>query len=408
MAGVYSFAALRPDPEFAGKVAAPPYDVLSTEEARELAAHNPYSFLHVDKAEIDLDAGISLYSPEVYAKARENLDQLTAQKIMMRDECPFLYIYRLASPGGKAQTGLAACLSVEEYNKGIIKKHELTRPDKEQDRVDHILACEAHTGPIFCAYREKPENGVRAILSGWADTREPVYDFTHGGVRHTLWVINDSAVITAITEAFKAVPYIYIADGHHRSAAASRVAEKAGATGETERGRFLSVIFPDDELAILDYNRLVRDLNGLSTEEFINALRVSFSIEESAAPVKPSKPGEYGLYMGGVWRKLLLKEKAPSDAVEGLAVSILQREVMAKVLGISDPQRDKRIDFVGGARGTEGLAKRVDSGEMAAAFTVSPTTLEELLAVADANRIMPPKSTWFEPKLLSGLLIHSF
>lgn len=405
MATIYPFAALRPHPEQARSVAALPYDVMSAEEACEMAEGNPRSFLHVDKAEIDLDPELSPYDAAVYAKARENLVKLADDGILIKEENPCLYIYRLTA-GGRTQTGLAACTSVDEYDRGIIKKHELTRKVKEQDRIDHINACGAHTGPIFITYRGSDTQPCD-LMRKWTEKHLPAYDFTaEDGVQHTLWVVDEPAAISALCDAFAAIPQLYIADGHHRSAAASAVAKQHA--GHSEAGKFLSVIFPHDELTIMDYNRLVRDLNGLTPEAFLAALADDFTVTESAQPVKPDRTHHFGLYLAGKWYNMAYKHPAPTDAVEGLAVSVLQNRVLAPMLGIHDPQTDVRIDFVGGIRGTEGLVKRVDSGEMAVAFSLCPTTLPELMAVADAGRIMPPKSTWFEPKLRSGLLIHPF
>jgi uncharacterized protein (DUF1015 family) len=398
MAGlVHPFAALRPGAEYAARVAALPYDVMSTEEAREMAMGNPHSFLRVDKAEIEFPPGTAFNEPAVYEKARANLNGLVAGHILARDDKPCFYIYRLTMHT-QVQTGLACCVNTADYESGKIKKHEFTRPDKEQDRVEHITACRAHTGPIFLTYRAVPE--IRQILHNWINNNKAVYDFTaDGDVRHEMWVINDETAIQAVTDAFGQVPCLYIADGHHRSAAAVRA---GGAS------RFLAVAFPHDELRILDYNRVVTDLHGLTVSAFLQALERDFHINNENEPVKPSKTHEYGLYLGGHWYRLAYKHPAPADAVKGLAVSVLQNAVLAPLLGIQDPRRDKRIDFVGGIRGTEGLTNRVNSGEMALAFTLCPTGLEELMAVADAGRVMPPKSTWFEPKLLSGLLIHMF
>jgi uncharacterized protein (DUF1015 family) len=364
---------------------------------------NEYSFLHVDKAEIDLPKEIDLHDPAVYARAGENLRRMITDGVLIKDKKPCFYFYRLIM-NGRSQTGLAACVDAGDYEAGIIKKHEFTRPDKEQDRVDHVLACSAHTGPIFMAYRSRP--GHRELINSWCATHEPAYDFTcEDGVRHALWVVDDYYAIDEIRAQSASVPCLYIADGHHRSAAAVRVAEMVNLP---EAGRFLAVMFPQDELEILDYNRLVKDLNGLSPDEFFKAIEENFTVNASSEPVKPVKTYEYGFYTAGRWYRLEYKKTPPVDAVDALAISILQDKVLSPVLNIRDPRSDKRIDFVGGARGTVGLMVRVDSGEMAAAFTVSATKMEELLNVADAGQIMPPKSTWFAPKLRSGLLIHQF
>ena len=400
MARIIPFAALRPAPEYASRIAALPYDVMSSEEARVMAKGNPYSFLHVDKAEIDFPPGMAYNDPLVYEKAKENLQSLVSDKILVQDEEPYLYIYRLTM-NDRTQTGLAACVPVEDYDNGNIKIHEFTRPDKERDRVEHIKACKAHTGPIFLAYRK--EDTISETVNTWANNNPTVYDFiAHNGVIHQLWVIDKAEVIKSLVEAFAVVPFLYIADGHHRSAAAS-IAKKEGGSGQ-----FLAVAFPQDELAIMDYNRVVTDLNGMDKDAFISALEKDFTVKISDNPVKPQYINEYGMYMGGTWYRLTYKPALPTDVVDGLAISVLQNQVLSPLLGVQDPRTDGRVDFVGGIRGMEGLSKPVDSGEMAVAFSICPTTMDELFAVADTGRIMPPKSTWFEPKLLSGLLIHKY
>jgi len=406
------FKAVRPQPQFAAAVAALPYDVMNTEEARQIVAGNNLSFLHVDKAEIDLPPDTDPYSPEVYEKAKENL-QLLMKNAMQQDLTPNYYVYRLTGYG-QTQTGLAACVSAAEYERGLIKRHELTRADKERDRVNHVEATEAHTGPIFLAYRgdafSKPADLMAAVVAN-----QPEYDFTaEDGVRHQLWVIDDSETITALTDAFAEIPALYIADGHHRNATAAIVAKKrndavAASNPDAEFNFYLAVIFPHNELAILDYNRVVTDLNGLDKSAFLQTLEAEWLVEKTATPFKPTCKHEVGMYLPDGWYKLTLKNPPKSaDAIENLDCSVLQNTVLSPVLGINDPRADKRIDFVGGIRGLEGLEKRVDSGEMAVAFALFPTSMEELMAVADANQIMPPKSTWFEPKLRSGLLVHLF
>ena len=407
MAIVHPFRALRPKSEYGKSVAALPYDVLSTAEARVMAKGNPHSFLHVDKPEIDLSDDVHQYDPAVYARAKAALEELVGSGVMTEDDKPCFYIYRQTA-GNRTQTGLAACTEVAAYDKGDIKRHEFTRTDKEQDRVDHVNTLSAHTGPIFLTYRTRPEPGV--IMKKWMDSNQPVYDFkSEDGVGQTMWVVDDDAVIKELVEAFKGVETLYIADGHHRAAAASRVAAaRACADPNAECNRFLAVIFPHDDLVILDYNRLIRDLNGMDAAGFLSALGEKFDVKACSAPVKPKEPMTFGLYLAGKWYSITYKRPAPADVVERLAVSVLQNEVLAPLLGIQDPKTDKRIDFVGGIRGTAELEERVNSGEMALAFTVCPTTLTELMDVSDADRIMPPKSTWFEPKLRSGLLIHKF
>ncbi|MCL2578281.1 MAG: DUF1015 family protein [Defluviitaleaceae bacterium] len=409
---VRPFKAVRPQPELASVVAALPYDVMNTEEAREMAAGNEFSFLRVDKAEIDLPPETDPYSPEVYAKAKENLSWLI-EKAMLQDEQPNFYVYRLTGYGQK-QTGLAACVSSEEYERGLIKRHEFTRPDKERDRVNHVEATEAHTGPIFLAYRSDDSKKPAEIMAEKVK-EEPTYDFTaEDGVRHEMWVISCAETQSALISAFAQIPALYIADGHHRNATAAIVAKKrneaaSSANPDAEHNFYLAVIFPHTELAILDYNRVVTDLNGMDNDAFLTALEADWQIEKTSAPVKPERKYVVGMYLKNSWYRLTLKNPPDSaDAISNLDCSVLQNTLLSPVLGIIDPRADKRIDFVGGIRGLEGLEKRVDSGEMAVAFALFPTSMEELMAVADANQIMPPKSTWFEPKLRSGLLVHLF
>lgn len=416
---VRPFKAVRPKPELAASVAALPYDVMNTEEAREMAAGNPCSFLRVDKAEIDLPPETDPYDDSVYAKARENLGELF-QTSMVQDVEPYFYVYRLTGHG-QQQTGLAACVSAAEYESGLIKRHEFTRPDKERDRVNHMVACEAHTGPIFLAYRAKKNAAANpAAIMAEITKGEAEYDFVaDDGVRHEMWVVYDPAAIDALVTAFAEIPALYIADGHHRNATAAIVAKQrndaalsqgiGAIDADAEHNFYLAVIFPHTELAIFDYNRVVTDLYKLTAEEFLHALEFEWEIEKSDAPVKPARKYEVGMYMPGQWYRLTLKEPPEFvSAIDGLDCAVLQNTLLEPVLGISDPRSDKRIDFVGGIRGLEGLQARVDSGEMAVAFALYPTSMNELMAVADANQIMPPKSTWFEPKLRSGLLVHLF
>ncbi|MCL2225343.1 MAG: DUF1015 family protein [Defluviitaleaceae bacterium] len=407
---VRPFMAVRPQPKLASAVAALPYDVMNTEEAREMAAGNEYSFLRVDKAEIDLPPETDQYSPQVYAKAKENLQWLI-KNAMQQDEQPNFYVYRLTGYG-QTQTGLAACVSAAEYERGLIKRHEFTRPDKERDRVNHVEATEAHTGPIFLAYRSGDSKKPAEIMADVVKSA-PEYDFTaEDSVRHELWVISNAETQNALVAAFAQIPALYIADGHHRNATAAIVAKKreeVAPNPNAEHNFYLAVIFPHDELAILDYNRVVTDLNGKDNAAFISALEADWQVEKSAAPVKPSRKYEVGMYLANSWYRLTLKNPPNSaDAIANLDCSVLQNTLLAPVLGITDPRADKRIDFVGGIRGLEGLEIRVNSGEMAVAFALFPTSMDELMAVADANQIMPPKSTWFEPKLRSGLLVHLF
>ena len=400
---------LRPLPERAGEIAAPPYDVLSSEEARARAAGKPLSFLHISKAEIDLPPATDPYSPPVYAKAAENLAGLTAAGILIRDAAPCYYAYRLIMDG-RTQTGLVVGARVADYDSNRIRKHEFTRPDKEDDRVRNIEALNAQTGPVLLAYPAAP--GIDAMIAAAVQTA-PVADVIgDGNVHHTIWKIADTGSIAGITTAFDALPALYIADGHHRSAAASRVAAARRAArpkddGEASCDYFLAVAFPHHEMRILDYNRVVRDLNGLSPTDFLARLGERFAVAPAAAAVKPERRGEFGLYVGGNWHRLTIRpELIPTDPVGRLDVSLLSDHLLGPVLGITDLRRDTRIDFVGGIRGLAELVRRVDSGEMAAAFALHPTQMEDLMAVADSGNVMPPKSTWFEPKLADGLVSH--
>jgi uncharacterized protein (DUF1015 family) len=410
MATVRPFRGLRPRREFAAEVAARPYDVLTTEEARIEAAGNPLSFLHVGKPEIDMPVGIDPSSPEVYARAKTNLDLLVERKILEQDPAPRLYVYA-QTMGAHRQYGIAACVPVDEYQQGLIRKHELTRPDKEDDRTRHILATNAQTGPIFLTYRMVPSIDalVMRIASAPAE-----YDFlSSDGVRHQLWVVADEPTLESIVRLFRDVPLLYIADGHHRSAAAARAAlerrrRNPGHTGDEEYGAFLAVIIPDTQLQILEYNRLVRDLNGLKRDRLLDLLERDFDVTRTRGRMTPMRKGEFGLYLEGGWHTLIAHAELldTTDPVERLDISVLQNRVLGPLLAIEDQRTSKRIDFVGGIRGTGELEHRVNSGEMAAAFSLYPTSVGELLAIADANRIMPPKSTWFEPKLRDGLLVH--
>ncbi len=409
MAVVRGFQAVRPAAEFAEKVAALPYDVMNSDEARKMVEGNPYSFLHVDKAEIDLDPSIDLYDVRVYEKARANLDDMVAKKILVKDEKPQLYIYRQIM-NGRAQTGLVACTAVDDYINNIIKKHEFTRADKELDRINHVDHCNANTGPIFLAYRTQKD--ISAIIGKWIDEHKPVYDFVaEDGVSHIVWLIDDVDLIGNIEKAFLDVDYLYIADGHHRAASACKVGLKrreAGFDGDEEFNQFLSVLFPSDELYIMDYNRVVKDLNGLSAPAFLEKLSENFNVEQYNGPeqYRPDTKHSFGLYVEGKWYKMMTKQGVfdENDPVDRLDVSILQKNVLAPILGIEDPRTDKRIDFVGGIRGLAELEER--TGAEGVAFSMFPTTIDDLMAIADAGEVMPPKSTWFEPKLRSGLFVH--
>lgn len=404
------FAGLRPTPDQAEAVVAPPYDVLNTEEARARAEGRPYSFLHISKPEIDLPAGTDPYSPDVYAKGAENLKNLLDKGVLQQDQQACYYLYRLIM-GNHSQTGLVAVASVPDYDVNRIRKHEFTRPDKEDDRVRQIDALNAQTGPVFLTYRH--DDKVDALVEQVCKTT-PEYDLkADDGVQHTIWVVKEQAQLDELTQRFDAMDCLYIADGHHRSAAASRVAamrkqNNAGHTGDEPYNYFLSVIFPDNQMKILDYNRVVKDLNGKSKDDYLSEITASFAVDPQTEAVKPSKAGEFGMYLDGQWYRLTIKsELIPGDdPVKRLDVSLLQDNLIEPVLGIDDPRRDKRIDFVGGIRGLAELEKRVNSGEMAVAFSLYATSLDALMSVADANEVMPPKSTWFEPKLADGLVSH--
>ena len=411
MARIEPIRALRPRPEFADRVASPPYDVLSSEEAREMAADNPLSFLHVVKPEIDLPPGTDLYAPGVYAKGAENLARLIEDEVLIRDEAPALYLYRQRM-GDHVQTGLVAGASVDEYERDLIKKHEHTRPAKEDDRTRHIDTLDANTGPVVLTYAARPEiDDLVARLTEAA----PTYDFVApDGIQHVLWVIGDTGERDALVRAFRAVPVLYVADGHHRSAAAVRIrAARREAnpnhTGEEPYNYFLAVLFPDDQMKILDYNRVVADLNGRSVDQFLGAVSASFDVAQTASG-RPNRPTTFGMYLAGKWYLLSARPGTfpGDDPVRGLDVAILQDNLLAPVLGIGDPRSDQRIDFVGGIRGLGELERLVDSGRWAVAFALHPTSISQLFAVADAGRVMPPKSTWFEPKLRSGLIVRPF
>ncbi len=409
MAKLRPFRALRPSAECAPKVSSVPYDVISTAEARELAAGNPLSFLRVTRSELELPEGTDPYAPEVYAHAAENLEKLRAAAPLVREAEPSLYLYRQVM-GQHAQVGLAGCFSVDEYEADLVKKHEKTRRDKEDDRTRHISTLRAQTGLVFLTYRASRE--VDAIVET-VTAGEPIYDFTaDDGIRHTIWRAGGE-LRDQLVAAYDHLPILYIADGHHRAASAARTRAKLRAEGaslDPEKGDwnwFLAVAFPHDQMQVLPYHRVVRDLSGRTPEEFLAALGERFRV--LPGPPIPSRKGLVGIYLAGRWHTLELPATpAGSSTIAGLDVSKLQEGVLAPLLGIEDPRTDKRIDFVGGIRGTRELERRVDSGEMAVAFAFYPVTVEELMAIADEGGIMPPKSTWFEPKLRDGLLIHEF
>ncbi len=410
MAILKPFKAVRPKDEYASQVGALPYDVMNSEEAREMVKDKPYSFLHVDKAEVDLPQGIDIYSAEVYEKAKENLEALSANGICKQDEKPMLYVYRQIM-NGREQTGIVGCTAVDDYINNVIKKHEFTRADKEADRIRHVDTLDANTGPIFLTHRENKT--VSDITENWKNTHTPVYDFvSDDGVAQTVWVIDDDAVIDTLVKEFAEIPYLYIADGHHRCASAVRVGERRRGEGEYDKDAefnfFLSVIFPCDQLKIMDYNRVMADLNGNTSEEFIVKMGEKFVVEEAdESPYAPKERHTFGMYLDNKWYKVTAKPEFinENDPVECLDVSILQNNLITPILNITDPRTDKRIDFVGGIRGLGELERRCAEG-MKLAFAMYPTSLNELMDIADAGKVMPPKSTWFEPKLLSGLFIH--
>ncbi|MBR5826680.1 MAG: DUF1015 domain-containing protein [Clostridia bacterium] len=412
MAVFKPFKALRPVPEYADKVGALPYDVMNSAEAREMTKGNPLSFLHVDKAEIDLPEGTDLYSEQVYLKARENLDALESKGVCRSDEKNCFYIYRQIM-NGRSQTGLVGCASIDDYMNNIIKKHEFTRADKEADRIRHVDYCDANTGPIFLTYRKN--DALSDIINAWKDSHSPVYDFvTDDGIANTVWVVDCDETNEKLSALFGGTDYLYIADGHHRCASAVRVGQKRREqypdfNGNEEFNFFLAVAFPENELEIMDYNRVIKDLNGLTPEELFEKLGEKFTLESynGVGQYKPEAKHSFGMFLDEKWYKLTAKDGTfdENDPVDRLDVSIMQNNCITPIFGISDPRTDKRIDFVGGIRGLSELERRCEN-DMRIAFSMYPTSLEDLMAIADAGEVMPPKSTWFEPKLLSGLFIH--
>lgn len=410
MADIRPFRGIRPRADEAEAIAALPYDVYNRKEAKAAAAGKDKTFLRIDRAETQFDDAVDMYAPEVYQKAHDILWKMVADGDFIQDAAPCYYIYELTMDG-RTQTGITACASIDDYVNQVIKKHENTRADKEQDRINHVNICNAQTGPIFLAYRsnDKINKVVARVKTGAA-----VYDFTaEDGIRHRVWVIDKAEDIAVIGQAFSETEEIYIADGHHRAASAVKVGlmrreEHPDYTGEEEFNYFLSVLFPDDQLMIMDYNRVVTDLNGLSEEEFLSKMQQLFDVGEAQTErIRPDSKGTFSMYLKDKWYECRIKEKDRSqDPVEGLDVSILQNVLLHPVLGIEDPKTDKRIDFVGGIRGLGELERRVHT-DCAAAFAMYPTDIAELFAVADAGLLMPPKSTWFEPKLRSGLFIHA-
>lgn len=409
MARIRPFSAIRPSREKADQIAALPYDVYNRSEAKKEVEKNPESFLKIDRAETQLGDEVDTYAPQVYQKAHDTLWGMVEDGSFVKEEQDCYYIYELTM-NGRIQTGLAACASIDDYEQGVIKKHENTRAEKEQDRINHVNACNAQTGPIFLAYRSNPTiNDVVNMVK----KKESLYDFvSEDGIRHRVWVVSDPAQVETVEAAFASISEIYIADGHHRAASAVRVGQmrrmaNPDYTGEEEYNYFLSVLFPDEQLMIMDYNRVIRDLNGLSETEFLDKVSEIFQVELlKGEHIKPGKKGEFSMYLAGNWYRCSIRpEDCSDDPVEGLDVSLLQKKLLAPVLGITDPKTDVRIDFVGGIRGTEELERRCQN-DCAAAFAMYPTSIQELFAVADADLLMPPKSTWFEPKLRSGLFIH--
>lgn len=404
MAIIKPFKALRPHNEYAAQVASKPYDVLNSEEARKEAGDNLLSFLHVTKSEIDLPAGVDVHSQQVYQKAKQNLQNFIDKKILFQEEKPCYYIYELAWKG-RTQTGLVCVSAVADYFKDVIKKHEFTRPEKEKDRIDHMLAIRAQTGNVFLACKELKE--LNDVFEQWKGQNIAVYDFTaNDSVTHTVWVVNSIATIDVITNLFKEkIPFTYIADGHHRAASAAKVSQQL--PDSEDANYFLTTIFLANELAILDYNRVAKDLNGLSDEAFLQKLNEDFFVEKVSDSFSPKELHQFGMYLDKQWYQLKAKEKTyKNDPIGVLDVTILQENILNKILGIKDPRTDNRVDFVGGIRGLNELEKRVNSGEMKVAFSLHPVSIQQLFDIADSGNVMPPKSTWFEPKLRDGLLTH--
>jgi uncharacterized protein (DUF1015 family) len=406
MITISPFKALRPEAPLAKQVASRPYDVLNSKEAKVEAQGNPASFLHITKSEIALPDNADIHSQEVYDKAKENLDAFISRNILFRESKPCYYIYQLVM-NGRSQTGLVCGSSVDDYENDLIKKHEFTRPEKEQDRINHIKTTGAQTGNVFLAY--KNVDVIDTLINDWKNDRSPVYDFVaDDGIQHSIWTINDENIINRISELFKTeVPATYIADGHHRAASAAKVRKALGTAAMEGADYFLTTLFPSNQLHIMDYNRVVKDLNGLSADEFIAAIKNKFSVEKISEALSPAQLHEFGMYINKQWYKLVAKENTfTTDPIGILDISILSNNILDSLLNIKDQRTDKRIDFVGGIRGLGELEKRVNSGEMAVAFSLHPVTIQQLFDIADSGNVMPPKSTWFEPKLRDGLLTH--
>jgi uncharacterized protein (DUF1015 family) len=406
MSLIKPFKALRPEAQLAKQVASKPYDVLNSKEAKIDAQGNPNSFLHITKSEIDLADDVDIHAQEVYDKAKENLDAFISRTILFKENKPCYYIYQLIM-GGRSQTGLVAASSVDDYENNLIKKHEFTRPEKELDRITHMKTIGAQTGNVFLAY--KNVNDLDTLIENWKKDKNPVYDFVaDDGIQHTIWIVNDDDTIEAITTIFaEQVPCTYIADGHHRAASAAKVRVAMGKDAGESANYFLTTLFPSNQLQIMDYNRVVKDLNGLAKNDFIEKIKTNFLLEKNDAALSPKNLHEFGMYINNQWYKLTAKQGTyTTDPIGILDISILSNNILEPILGIADQRTDVRIDFVGGIRGLAELEKRVNSGEMAVAFSLYPVSLSQLFDIADSGNVMPPKSTWFEPKLRDGLLTH--
>ena len=409
MAIIRAFKAFRPTADLASKIAALPYDVMNSEEAREMVKDNEYSFLHVDRAEVNLPNDTNIYDKVVYEKARDVLDKMIQDGLYVQENKPCMYIYR-QTMNGKSQTGLVICAAIDDYINDKIKKHEHTRKDKEVDRINHVDYCDANTGPIFLTYRNQAE--ISKIMDKWIQN-EPLYDFiSEDGNGHTVWIINNDSDIERLTTLFKKVDSLYIADGHHRAKSAVEVGlkrrkENPGYTGEEEFNYFLAIVYPDNQLEVLDYNRTVKDLNGLNEDEFLSAIEKNFKIKVSKEAVKPKRRHTFGMYMNNTWYELEAKDGTfnEEDPMDRLDVSILQNNLLAPILGVDDPTKSDRIEFIGGIRGINELEKRANK-DMKVSFSMFATTTDDIMSIADGGMIMPPKSTWFEPKPRSGLFIH--
>ncbi len=406
MITIAPFKALRPEAQFAKQVASRPYDVLNSKEAKIEAQGNPASFLHITKSEIDLPEDIDIHAQKVYDTAKQNLDAFTSRNILFRESKPCYYIYQLVM-NGKSQTGLVCSSSVDDYENDLIKKHEFTRPEKEQDRINHIKTTGAQTGNVFLAY--KNVNEIDALINDWKNDRSPVYDFiADDNIQHSIWAINDAATISRVTDLFKTkVPSSYIADGHHRAASAAKVRKALGNAAKDGADYFLTTLFPSNQLHIMDYNRVVKDLNGLTEEAFLEKIGENFTAQKINDALSPAQLHQFGMYLNHQWYKLTAKENTyTTDPIGILDISILSNNILDPILNIKDQRTDTRIDFVGGIRGLAELEKRVDSGEMSVAFSLHPVSIGQLFDIADSGNVMPPKSTWFEPKLRDGLLTH--